>query len=174
IVEVLNILKEENPEEKMNKIWDILPVNKYSYHMQPDPNGICQYQICGKMFQESAKIGYVESILKKYYNEYGKRAKLAADNQNIDWKAVSHALRIAYQAKEILTENKISFPLKNADFLLKVKQGNLNYLKNVAPIFDELIDEVESLVKTSTLPERVDRKFWDKFICEKLEETICV
>jgi hypothetical protein len=62
-----------------------------------------QYQVCGKTFQESATIGYVIPIVEKFYNDYGRRAKLAAENKNIDWKAVSHALRAAYQTKEILT-----------------------------------------------------------------------
>ena len=172
VLEILNILKAENNENKMKVIWDKLPDNKYCFHIGTDPNGISQYKVCGKIIQKSAKIGYVEPILKKLYNEYGKRAKLAAENKNIDWKAVSHALRIAYQAKEILEFNTISFPLKNADFLLKVKQGNLNYIKDVAPIFDELIDNVENLVNENSLPEKADQEFWDQYICKTIEKAI--
>ena len=83
-----------------------------------------QYQVCGKMFQESASIGYVLPIISKFYEEYGHRAKLAAQNQNIDWKAISHALRAAIQTKEILLDGTIAFPLTKAPFLLQVKEVN--------------------------------------------------
>jgi hypothetical protein len=34
------------------------------------------------------------------------------------------------------------------------------------------MEEVESLALTSRLPETVDRKFWDQFICEILEREL--
>jgi len=97
---------------------------------------------------------------------------LAAENKNIDWKAVSHALRAAYQTKEILTEGTITFPLRNADFLRKIKQGKLDYLSEVGPLLETLMEEVESLAVASNLPETVDRKFWDQFICDTLEKEL--
>jgi hypothetical protein len=131
-----------------------------------------QYQVCGKSFQESATIGYVIPILEKFYNDYGRRARLAAENKNIDWKAISHALRAAYQTKEILIENNLIFPLKMAPFLMKVKQGKFDYLTEVAPVLESLMEEVEELSLSSTLPETVDRKFWDQLICDAIESEL--
>ena len=111
-------------------------------------------------------------ILEKFYDEYGRRAKLAAENKNIDWKAVSHALRAAYQTKEILTKNTITFPLRSADFLKRVKQGQLDYLSEVGPRLETLMEEVERLALASNLPKTVDRKFWDQFICDTLEREL--
>ena len=129
-------------------------------------DGVPQYQVCGKIFQNTAKIGHVKNILEKFYSNYGNRAKLAAENKGIDWKAISHALRAAYQVKELLTKNTITFPLKEAAFLREVKQGKLDYLKEVAPKLEALMDEVEILSENSTLPEKPDRKFWDRFIID--------
>jgi hypothetical protein len=171
-LQVLELLKREDPEKKMREIWDELPRIEHCYDIAPDPNGMRQYQVCGKSFQESATIGYVIPILEKFYNDYGKRARLAAENKNIDWKAVSHALRAAYQTREILTENNLVFPLKAAPFLLKVKQGELDYLTEVAPVLESLMEEVEALSLSSTLPEAVDRKFWDQFICDAIESEL--
>ena len=171
-LQVLEILKKEDPWKKMREVWSRLPRIEHCYDVAPDPNGLRQYQVCGKSFQESATIGYVIPIIEKFYDEYGRRARLAAENRNIDWKAVSHALRAAYQTKEILTENTINFPLRNAGFLKKVKQGKLDYLSEVGPLLETLMEEVESLSLTSSLPEAVDRKFWDKFICETLEREL--
>jgi adenylate kinase family enzyme len=168
-LQVLELLKKEDPSKKMRGIWDELPRIEHCYDIASDPNGMRQYQVCGKSFQESATIGYVIPILEKFYNDYGRRAKLAAENKNIDWKAISHALRAAYQTKEILTENNLIFPLKMAPFLVKVKQGKLDYLAEVAPVLESLMEEVEELSQRSNLPETVDRKFWDQFICDAVE-----
>ena len=171
-LQVLEILKKEDSSKKMREVWNQLPRVEHCYDVAPDPNGMRQYQVCGKSFQESATIGYVIPIVEKFYNDYGRRAKLAAENKNIDWKAVSHALRAAYQTKEILTENTINFPLRTADFLIKVKQGKLDYLSEVGPELETLMEEVERLAFASNLPETVDRKFWDQFICDTLEREL--
>ena len=168
-LQVLELLKKEDPLKKMREIWDELPRMEHCYDIAPDPNGMRQYQVCGKSFQESATIGYVIPILEKFYNDYGQRARLAAENKNIDWKAVSHALRAAYQTREILTKKNLVFPLETAPFLMEVKQGKLDYLTEVAPVLESLMEEVEELSLNSTLPESVDRKFWDQFICDAVE-----
>jgi hypothetical protein len=116
-------------------------------------------------------LGYVVNVLNTFYDEYGKRAKLAAKNSNIDWKAVSHAIRAAYQTKEILTKGTIFFPLQNADFLKQVKKGTLDYVTEVAPVLESLMVEVEELIRKSRLPETADTQYWDHFICKTLEES---
>ena len=110
-------------------------------------------------------------ILEKFYDDYGHRAKLAAENKNIDWKAISHALRAAIQTKEIITKGTITFPLKDAPFLMQVKAGKLDYTDEVAPVLESLMDEVETMVSQSNLPEKVDIDYWDRFICEIIENT---
>ncbi len=167
--QVLNILEASDPESKLKEIWNRLPRNEFCHDSGTDPNGMRQYQVCGKTFQESSKTGYVLPIIKKFYDDYGHRAKLAAENKNIDWKAISHAMRAAIQTKEILVHGTISYPLKDADLLLNVKTGRLDYTNEVAPVLEDLMKEVEALLAGSRLPENVDRVFWDNFICDALE-----
>lgn len=166
---VLALLKAENPDDKLRQVWDALPRCEHCYDLGTDPNGMRQYQVCGKTFQESAAIGYVIPILEKFCDDYGHRAKLAAQNRNIDWKAVSHALRAAIQTREILTRNMIRFPLRDAPFLIQVKQGRLDYASEVAPMLESLMDEVEQLLDHSNLPAHVDEAYWNRFICDTLE-----
>lgn len=166
---VINVLKAHDAESKLRAIWDKLPLTDHCHDTGIDPNGMRQYQVCGKTFQESASVGYVVPILEKFYDDYGERAKLAAENKNVDWKAISHALRAAIQTKEILTTNTISYPLKDAPFLMKVKEGKLDYSTEVAPVLESLMDEVEKLVSASSLPEETDRDYWNNFIYETLE-----
>jgi len=169
---VLGLLKSEDPSRALHAVWNKLPRNEYCFEAGIDPQGLRLYQVCGRQFQESAAIGYVAPVLEKFCEEYGNRARLAAENRNIDWKAVAHALRAAFQIKEILTAATITFPLKEARFLLQVKEGRLDYLTEVAPALERIMEEVEQLAAESALPETVDRGYWDKFICDTLESEL--
>lgn len=170
--EVLDILYNCHPYMKLKEIWNLLPVEEHCYMIEDNPQGIKQYQVCGKIIQETASVEYAIGILQKFYDNYGKRAKMAAENKGIDWKAISHALRAAYQIKQLLTENTITFPLKEADYLREVKQGKLHYMNEVAPKLEALMDEVEKLSEKSALPKKVDRKFWDNFIIDVIERNV--
>jgi len=155
--------------KRLKDIWDYLPNLEYTHKYFDEASNLRMYEICGRKFQETAKIDYVLDCLKKVESGYGERARLAAKNMGIDFKAISHALRAAYQVKELLTENTITFPLKEAPFLKEVKQGKLDYLTEIAPVLEALMDEVEILSENSTLPEKPDRKFWDQFIIDAIE-----
>lgn len=169
--DVIECLKQENAANTLSEIWFRLPKGEHIHFLDREkPNNLRQYQVVGKRFQETVKVGYVLPILERFYDEYGKRAQQAARNEGIDWKAISHALRAAYQTREILTQQTIIFPLKEAPFLTQVKKGELDYLTQVVPILEELMDEVEKLSEANTLPQKVNRKYWDKFIINTLEK----
>lgn len=123
------------------------------------------YDICGKKVQITNTVGYVIPIFEKFYKNYGQRTMDAANNLNVDWKAVSHAFRAAYQIKELLTEGNITFPRPEAKFLVQVKTGVLDF-KELSPLLDDLVDEVKELRDKSTLPDKPDVKFWEEFIME--------
>jgi len=165
---VIDFLESLDPEMKMFEVWDKLPLGE---HVKMAKNPITEqeeYEVCGRKVQMGATIGYCLEVFKKYYSNYGKRAKMAAENQGIDWKAVSHALRAALQTKQILTEKTITFPLKEADYLRRVKQGKFDYLTEVAPRLEAMMDEIEGLSEKSNLPEKVNRKYWENFLVETL------
>jgi predicted nucleotidyltransferase len=119
--------------------------------------------ICSKKFEWNLKAKYVKDILYNYYNKYGSRTKEAKDNDNVDFKALSHALRVAYETRSIYINNDIIFPLPEADFIKKVKLGELDY-KLVADVLNELIDEIKILSGKSNLPLKCDEDFWDKWL----------
>jgi predicted nucleotidyltransferase len=50
--------------------------------------------------------------------------------------------------------------LAEADFLVKVKEGKLDYLTEVAPVLEGLMSEVEELASCSDLPDKVDMAYW--------------
>jgi len=171
--EVLATLIKHEDEIQLKDIWDKLPKGEHLHFLDElTPNSLRQYQVVGKKFQETVRVGYVFNILNKFYEEYGKRAQLAAENKGIDWKAVSHALRAAYQTKQILTENTITFPLKEAPYLTEIKQGKRDYLTKVVPELESLMNEIEELSMVSMLPEKVDRNYWDRWLTNTVEEEL--
>lgn len=162
---VLVFFKSIDESLTLKEIWDALPKGEHIHFLPPNQRSRFQeYQVCGKRFQETCKISYVIPILEQFVNSYGERARQAEENCGIDWKAVSHALRAAYQVKSILTQGTIIFPLKEASFLKKVKRGELHFTREVSPILEGLMDEIEELSEKSTLPVKSDREFWDQFI----------
>lgn len=123
------------------------------------------YEICGRKFQETISASEMYDCLQKILNNYGERAKQAAANEGIDWKAVSHAFRVCYEVLELLKYGKITFPLKQADNLKDIKLGKLHYKNDsVEEKLEELMEEVEEAVKVSTLPEQADEEWIDDFV----------
>lgn len=169
---VLDYFKRLPEDKRLVDYWEDLPQGEHIHFIGEDKNGLRQYQVVGKIFQETSRIGYIMPILNHFYDEYGKRAQLAAKNKGIDFKAISHALRAAYQTKQLLIENIITFPLKEASFLLDVKLGKLDYTTVIVPILENLIDEIEELSENSNLPSKVDREFWDNFLIDSLQREL--
>jgi len=177
---MINALKEvisifdtfNNPMDDFKKlkytIWPHLPDNKHCYYLSPNLDGICQYKVCGKIIQDTMTVKYTLNILRNMFNKYGDRAKQAAENKGIDWKAVSHAFRAAYQVKELFTKGTITFPLPMADFLIDVKLGRLDYKNYLAPMLEILIDVLKELSEKSSLPDKVDIKFWNELLLDEL------
>jgi hypothetical protein len=163
VQKVVDFLKSFDPDKQLKDYsWAWIPNDLEHCRGWIDDKGIRGIEICGKKFQETTPIKYILKSLEKFLNDYGHRARQAAENKGIDWKAISHALRAAYQVKSILVENTIVFPLPEAGRLKAIKLGVLDYTTKVAPHLEYLMGEVEYLSDKSTLPEKVDRKFWDK------------
>lgn len=97
---------------------------------------------------------------------YGKRSENAASDNGADYKAISHCVRVICQVEELLTTNKITFPLKKADFIksIKYKTTSMNY-NEIMEWIDEHIKNIEdNLLPKSTLREKADYKWIENFI----------
>jgi len=164
-------LREFDKYLTIKKIWGKLPRGEHIYDNEIDPNGNRVYQVCGKKVQETANAFYFKKMMEKFYDSYGERAKQAEHNENIDWKSVSHAMRAAIQLKELYTKGTITFPLKEAMLIKYVKEGLYSY-KWVAGLLEKYIEEVKELAEKSNYPEKVDKKYWDKFLIKEVERRI--
>lgn len=167
--QVLDCLSKYNGELKLRRLWNDLPTGDHIVMLPENPNGLKEYEVCGRKVQESATVAYAYSVIKLFHDNYGERAKQAAQNKGIDWKAISHALRAAFQVIEIFNQGTIIFPLREAEYLKEVKSGKLDYLSDVAPKLEKLMDELEELSEESQYPKKVDRSFWDDFLIKVIE-----
>ena len=164
---------------KLNKtlsdIFDKLPIGEYSQFVTDDnPKTGPQtfYEICGRKFQSTLKIGMFIDQLQRIYDGYGERARMAKENEGIDWKAISHALRAGYQAKYIYKDGGFSYPLPETEYLKAVKYGQKDYLTEVQPVLEELVDEVMELAEESDYPEKADNKWIEEMIVKAHEEIV--
>lgn len=96
---------------------------------------------------------------------YGRRALEAERQQGVDWKALSHAVRVGRQALELLGTGRIRFPLACASHLLAIKRGEVAH-EAVAAEIEALVAEVEAAAARSTLPEEPDRAWMDGLVLE--------
>jgi DnaJ-domain-containing protein 1 len=111
------------------------------------------------------KLWYARDCIQKFYDSYGERARQAERNEGIDWKAVSHAFRAGYQLKEIYETGDLKYPLKDAQYILEIKQGKYHYQNdNIAERLESLIAGIESLCAASKYPDKADREFWDEWL----------
>ncbi len=106
------------------------------------------------------------SKCEKVISSYGNRAKQASDMNGIDYKAISHCVRVLDESEELLLTGNITFPLKNVDFIKSIKYGNL------AMSYDELMQYIENRIKyieenvmpKSILSEKSSQKLIDLLI----------
>jgi len=170
IGQVISFLKKCPENCRLADVWDDLPTGEHIHFLPPDSKTEQPlYQVCGKKFMVRTHIRNVLESLQRSYDAYGHRAQQAKENKGIDWKAVSHAIRAAIQMQEIYTKGNIYFPLAQADLLRRIKAGKMDYTTYVAPLLENLIDNVEQLAKQSNLPDKVDRKWWDEWLISAIE-----
>ena len=109
-------------------------------------------ELNGRSYLETTTIEHLITLVKKKVEEYGERTNKAADT-DVDFKSLSHAVRVYQQAIELLDTGKMTFPRPNVEFLLSIKQGRAN-LEEVKQLLKDLDVEVQQKIETSTVRKR--------------------
>jgi RNA repair pathway DNA polymerase beta family len=140
----------------------------------PLANGtlIRHWDVCGRMLPFTASIKNARDIVQRLVDEYGQRALQAENQQGVDWKALSHAVRVGTQAIEFLGTGHVTFPLPNAEHVLAIKQGKVVY-QDVSREIDSLLESVEAAALVSSLPETPDLQWIDDFVQRVYRAEIC-
>jgi hypothetical protein len=124
--------------------------------------------ILGKTFHGNIKISYFLLRVEEQFNGFGNRTKTIAKT-DFDRKSSSHSVRIAKECKELLETGFIKFPLVYSEEIKDIKYGNKD-MEYVVSIVEETLEEIEKLVKESTLPEKCDRKELDTLLLKVLDK----
>lgn len=129
------------------------------------------FECCNRMVGFKNTLKEAASIYSKIYENYGARARLALTNEGIDWKALSHAVRVGQEALELLSTGNVTFPLTNASHILEIKRGLLPY-QQVAEEIEGLLVEVEKAAETSDLREEPDREWIDNLVDREYSQSV--
>jgi hypothetical protein len=121
------------------------------------------FECCNRMVGFKNTLKEAANIYTRIYQEYGHRARLAQTNEGIDWKALSHAVRVANEALELLETHHVTFPLPNAAHILAIKRGTVPYT-HVADEIEGLLVAVEKASESSDLRDTADQGFIDDLI----------
>ena len=150
-------LIQEWVNDQNNEFIRIIPADPTSTHKEP------MLEVCNRKCQFGNSVKNAYQMFKRVFDEYGARALQAETNDGVDWKALSHAVRIGQEALELFETGKIVFPRPNASYLLDIKQGKVEY-KVVSVEIEQLLDDVEAASIKANLPDEVDLKKVDELV----------
>ena len=125
-----------------------------------DPADIDYVEILGKKFSGDITVGYFFDKTIAMEEQFGNRAR--ASTEGVDWKALSHSVRVLHEVEELLDTGFIQFPLQSAEFIKDIKENdNEDDLEGIMEYISTKIDEVKEKLENSNLPEKSDREFMD-------------
>lgn len=132
-----------------------IPVNEHKL--------ITHFECCNRKVAVSNTLGTARKLYQSVLDEYGQRAIAAANMNGADWKALYHAVRVSLEAKQLLTEGEITFPNLRADYLIKIRLGEVAY-DEVEAFISDSVDEIEQLSLTSHLRESPDLELMEDLV----------
>ena len=82
-------------------------------------------EVCGRKMPFTSSIKSAHEVAQRLVDEYGERALQAERNEGIDWKALSHAVRVGREALELLETGRITFPLTSSSCVAAPRQRTI-------------------------------------------------
>jgi hypothetical protein len=119
--------------------------------------------VCGKRVPATFDAGEIMNITNAAIKRYGQRVQNANSDGKEIGKKLSHALRIAKEGIEYIQTGFVTLPVKDRDYLLSVKMGEVHSLIVTDQIV-EAVDTLETLRKVSPLPNSPDGSFMREFV----------
>lgn len=171
---VLSCLRAGNENDRLSTIWDSLPVLEGVTKEVNERNKSADnraYNVFGRQLQATVTISHAINVVSAIHQSYGSRVKAAKDMDYADFKSLHHAFRVCYQVKQICQTGELSFPLSETPFLMDLKMGRVDFASaGLDKKLDDLMSEVEKMIDSAALPDRVDSKVLNSFILEVYRE----
>jgi hypothetical protein len=128
-------------------------------------------EVCGRKMPFTSAIKSARETAQRLVDEYGERALQAERNEGVDWKALSHAVRVGREAVELLETGRITFPLPCAAEILAIKRGERPYAA-VGEEIERLLEAVESAAARSLLRDEPDQDFIDDLVARTYRASV--
>ncbi len=177
-VEYFNALVKEQGAEKLESMFpqieELFQAHSYKYinfTMAPTSRGSGEpkegkyVEVLGKRFLGTVTVKYFADKIADMEEQFGNRARASA--KGVDFKALSHAVRVINEVEELIDSDFITFPLKNRVYITSVKEGK-EKLEDVMDYIDQKLNIVQEKLEHSTLPERSDEVFTNALILDLL------
>ncbi len=144
-----------------------IPTPSTAMIRQPLPH----LSVCNRKQSMTVTVKYALSQYRDLEEKYGERARQAAANEGIDWKALMHAVRIGNQAHELLATGVVTFPRPEAALLLQIRKGEIPYAQ-VAEVIELSMESLEAAQELSVLPKEPNQALIDELITETYRSAI--
>lgn len=165
-------LADQGPNVRLGAIRPALeafaadPAHFAGFETVPGQHGPIEHFVClDRKTPLTTRIFDALSLYRRIHADYGKRAAAAMTAGGIDWKAMSHAVRVARQAEELLSTGHLTLPRPDAADLIEIKLGQRPY-EAVQDELETIVERLPSLVERSRLPEASEADWIRAFILE--------
>ena len=179
-VEYFNALVKEQGEQKLETMFPLIEKlfsnNRYKYIKfikAPTSRGSGEakegiyVEVLGKRFLGTVTVRYFSQRITEMEEQFGNRARASA--KGVDFKALSHAVRVIDEVEELIDNNFITFPLKNRVYITSIKEGN-ERLEDVMDYIDQKLTVVQNKLENSLLPEKSDEVFMEKLLLNLVDK----
>lgn len=142
--------------------------------MLKGPTGIVDQphlHINGRFIPFHSTVKWAREVVGKMLEGYGNRARKAHLEGGIDWKALSHAVRVNGEAMELLRTNFITFPRPDAALLTQIKLGQLLY-DQVAEMIEQGLADLYVAHDESKLRDEPDKEWVDNLVYSVYSEIV--
>ena len=123
-------------------------------------------EVLGKRFLGTVTVKYFAEKITDMEEQFGNRARASA--KGVDFKALSHAVRVINEIEELIDHNFITFPLKNKGYVTNIKEGK-ETLEDVMDYLDAQLTIVQEKLEDSNLPEKSDELFIDTLLLKLID-----
>ena len=173
IEETLEILEQAPRGERIERVADELPLDEPYLRLVEQPirgteQPVTLLDVAGKRFEMRAKIKKAVDSLRRLRDAYGERVRQSRHDR--DWKAISHAYRIAFELRELLRTGGIEFPLEQADLIRRIKHGEVPY-EQIQREIPKLVDE--AIATPTELPDAPDTEAWHQWLVDQYRTRFC-
>lgn len=155
----------ERPFKQKNEFISI------EYLDDKNGNQFLYLKICDKFYCLNTTVKHIRDQIQRRFDQYGQRALKAELNEGIDWKALSHAVRVNNQGIELLNTGHITFPRPDRELLLSIKTGQMEY-NEVADIIVQGLEDLKTAQTTSSLRDKPDQQWIDDFVYDLYKQIV--